>query len=73
MEPLYSDLYSDVWMYSEWAKEQGLDATDTGIDLVAKTRGTDEYHAIQCKFYDEDYSIQKNDLNSFFMDIINVT
>ena len=51
VEKLYSDLYSDVWMYSEWAREQGLDPTDTGIDLVAKTRGTDEYHAIQCKFW----------------------
>lgn len=67
VEKLYSDLYSDVWMYSEWAREQGLDPTDTGIDLVAKTRGTDEYHAIQCKFYDEGYSIRKEDLNSFFM------
>ena len=36
-EATYRDLYSDVWTYAEWAKLQGLDKRDTGIDLVAKT------------------------------------
>lgn len=62
----YATLYSDVWTYAEWAKLQGIDGRDTGIDLVAKTSGTDEYHAIQCKFYAEDYRIQKSDIDSFF-------
>jgi predicted helicase len=65
-EATYRDLYSDVWTYSEWAKLQGLDARDTGIDLVAKTQGTGEYHAIQCKLYAEDYRLQKSDIDSFF-------
>ena len=65
-EPTYSDLYSDVWLYSDWAKQQGLDGRDTGIDLVAKTHGTEEYHAIQCKLYTEDHKIQKRDIDSFF-------
>ena len=65
-EATYSDLYSDVWFYTDWAEEQGLDKRDTGIDLVAKTNGTDEYHAIQCKFYAEDYKLQKSDIDSFF-------
>ncbi|MBL4712292.1 MAG: DEAD/DEAH box helicase [Gammaproteobacteria bacterium] len=65
-EATYADLYSDVWTYADWAKEQGSDGKDTGIDLVAKTSGTDEYHAIQCKFYAEDYRIQKKDIDSFF-------
>lgn len=65
-EATYRDLYSDVWLYSDWAKEQGLDGRDTGIDLVAKTQGTNEYHAIQCKCYAEDYRIQKRDIDSFF-------
>ncbi len=65
-EATYADLYSDVWLYADWAAEQGLDARDTGIDLVAKTEGTDEYHAIQCKFYAEGYRIQKKDIDSFF-------
>lgn len=64
-EATYRDLYSDVWMYRDWAKLQGLDGHDTGIDLVAKT-STGEYHAIQCKLYDEDYRLQKGDIDSFF-------
>ncbi|MDR7281303.1 putative helicase [Pseudomonas corrugata] len=55
-----------MWIYSDWAKEQGLDARDTGIDLVAKTHGTGEFHAIQCKFYADNYRIQKSDIDSFF-------
>lgn len=65
-EPTYADLYSDVWMYSDWAKANGKDGKDVGIDLVAKTRVTDEYHAIQCKCYDKTYRLQKSDIDSFF-------
>ncbi len=65
-EATYRDLYSDVWLYSDWAKTQGLDGRDTGIDLVAKTQGTNEYHAIQCKCYAEDYCVRKADIDSFF-------
>ncbi len=65
-EVSYKDLYNDVWLYSDWAEEQGLDKRDTGIDLVAKTSGTNEYHAIQCKFYAEDYKVKKSDIDSFF-------
>nr|WP_015647610.1 type ISP restriction/modification enzyme [Pseudomonas sp. GLE121]AGL12855.1 helicase domain-containing protein [Pseudomonas sp. GLE121] len=65
-EATYCDLYEQVWTYSCWAKEQGLDGRDTGIDLVAKTQGTGEYHAIQCKLYAEDYRVQKKDIDSFF-------
>jgi len=65
-EALYRDLYSDVWMYSDWATQQGLDRIDSGIDLVARTNGTGEYHAIQCKFYAEDRRLQKSDIDSFF-------
>ncbi len=64
-EASYRDLYSDVWTYGEWAKKHGLDSRDIGIDLVAKT-STGEYHAIQCKLYDEDYRLQKGDIDSFF-------
>lgn len=65
-EATYQDLYDQVWMYSDWAQEQGLDKRDTGIDLVAKTQGTGEYHAIQCKLYATDYRVQKRDIDSFF-------
>ena len=69
-EPAYSDQYSRVWLYADWSREEGekygRDASDEGIDLVAKTRGTEEYHAIQCKFYDPDHTIGKTDIDSFF-------
>ncbi len=65
-EASYQDLYSQVWTYAEWADLQQLDKRDTGIDLVAQTRGTNEFHAIQCKFYAETYKVQKRDIDSFF-------
>mgnify|MGYP001615205673 CR=1 FL=1 len=65
-EATYRDLYEQVWSFSDWANEQGVDGRDTGIDLVAKTQGTGEYHAIQCKLYAEDYRVQKKDIDSFF-------
>ena len=65
-EASYRDLYDEVWPYAVWAKTQGLSGKDTGIDLVARTRGTNEIHAIQCKLYDQDHTIQKKDIDSFF-------
>lgn len=65
-EPTYKDLYSYIWLYSDWAKERGIDGRDVGIDLVAKTNATNEYHAIQCKCYAQDYRVQKSDIDSFF-------
>lgn len=69
-EASYADLYSDVWLFADWAKEIGspqfgINAKDTGIDLVARTRGTVEYHAIQCKCYKSDYRVMKADIDSF--------
>ena len=64
-EPKYRDLYQDAWMYEDWAHHQGRTGQDSGIDLVAQTRGTGEFHAIQCKLYAEDYKLQKGDIDSF--------
>ena len=65
-EARFKDLYSNVWTYKDWAHSQGLDGKDTGIDLVAKTRATGECHAIQCKLYDENTTIYKHHIDSFF-------
>ena len=65
-EATYRDLYSEVWTYADWAAKQGLDKRDAGIDLVARTAGTNEIHAIQCKLYAADYRLQKADIDSFF-------
>lgn len=63
-DPLYQDKFSDVWLWGEWPET--TKHQDTGIDLVAKERDTGEYCAIQCKFYDPSYSLQKSDIDSFF-------
>lgn len=70
-EPKYKDLYEQVWLWEDWRKywiEQGNSdpGTDTGIDLVAKTKQTDQYHAIQSKFYDSETTIYKRHIDSFF-------
>ena len=64
-EASYKDLYSEVMPYAQWAQRMGYDQKDTGIDLVAVTQDG-QYHAIQCKFYAPDYTLQKKDIDSFF-------
>lgn len=65
-EATYCDLYRQVWTWAEWAPAHGFSAKDDGIDLVAEEAGTGAIHAIQCKFYDPDYRLQKKDIDSFF-------
>ncbi len=62
-DPQYADRLADVWLWSEWPDRSG---SDVGIDLVARERGTGDYWAIQCKFYDPAHSLQKADIDSFF-------
>ena len=58
--------YSEVWHYSDWAKQQdGYGLKDIGIDLVAKLRYEEGYCAIQCKCYQSNHVISKEDLDSF--------
>ncbi len=70
-EPKFADLYSRVWVWEEWREERiqaghADPGTDTGIDLVAQTQGTGEFHAIQAKFYDSDSTVYKRQVDSFF-------
>lgn len=65
-DPYYRDEYSDIWTYGDWAELQKLGKADAGIDLVAKTRGTGDFHAIQCKFWDEARPLPKSEIDSFF-------
>jgi predicted helicase len=62
-DPQYADRLADVWLWEEWPDRW---STDVGIDLVARERGTGDYWAIQCKFFDPNYSLQKSDIDSFF-------
>ena len=49
-----------------WEDSVYRDGPDTGIDLVATTKGEGEIWAIQCKFYCSEYTLQKRDIDSFF-------
>ena len=60
---LYSELYDTVWLWGEFP--YNANKHDSGIDLVAKRKGLQEYCAIQCKFYDPNYSVSKDDVDTF--------
>lgn len=69
-EPVYRSQYKDVLSYADWVDQYGnaLNITnkkDVGIDLVGVTLDG-EYHAIQCKNYNPDETISKNEIDSFF-------
>ena len=60
--PLYSEIYEQVWLWSEFLYAS---THDIGIDLVAQLRDKDEFCAIQCKFYDENNAVSKDDVDTF--------
>lgn len=64
-DPVQTEEYDTVWSWSEWAKANGWDGKDVGIDLVAKLRNEDGFAAIQAKFYAADTRIQKSHIDSF--------
>ena len=64
LDPIYADLFSDVWMFNDWPDKGRIG--DVGIDIVARTKATGEYCAIQCKFYLPENTIAKGDIDSFF-------
>lgn len=63
-DPIYSERFSEVWLWSEWTRRGNK--PDTGIDIVAQERATGDYCAIQCKFFDPSHTLQKADIDSFF-------
>jgi predicted helicase len=64
-DPKYSRVVERVWMWEEFPyKHSSGSLIDTGIDLVVKTVDS-EYWAVQCKFYDYNRQIGKQDIDSF--------
>src|SRR5579875_1645005 len=63
-DPTYGSRFSIVVKWTDWPGRGNR--TDTGIDLVATERETGDLCAIQCKFYDPDHWLAKEDLDSFF-------
>jgi len=62
--PIYSNKFSEVWLWSEFPYAKQFGGYDVGIDLVAVTTDN-EFWAIQCKCYSEDTRIEKSDVDSF--------
>ena len=61
--------FEDAWLWKDWPQRQavtGLNAQDIGIDIVARVRDSNEYWAVQCKFYDPDSTVTHGDLGTFF-------
>ncbi len=48
-DPIQTERFEQVWSWMDWPGRDGR--TDTGIDLVAKERGTGHLVGIQCKFF----------------------
>ena len=68
-EPIYFALYKDVWLLKDVPDKYEISKKDTGVDLVAIDRKTDELIAIQCKFYDEKSVISKENIDSFLNEL----
>ncbi|WP_330251412.1 DEAD/DEAH box helicase family protein [Nocardia sp. NBC_00565] len=64
-DPEWTEQFSRVWMWADWPGAED-DKRDTGIDLVAQDRETGGFCAIQCKFYEPQYTVSKEDIDSFF-------
>ena len=58
-----SERFARVWRWGDWPGNEGK--ADTGIDLVAEERDTDDLVAIQCKFYSENTQVDLVRLNQF--------
>ncbi len=68
IDPQYAADLENIWLYSDWPdRPPHWPADNTGIDLIAKTRSQD-FWAIQCKFYDPDATINKDHITSFTND-----
>ena len=66
-EPQYKTHIKEIWTWSEFGNQFGIDRTDLGTDIVVETHG-DDFWGIQCKCYDEKTSISLRMLETFLSD-----
>lgn len=62
LDPVYGRLFDAVWLWRDWPDRNG---PDTGIDLVAREEATGDLWAIQCKFYEPEHTLSRQDIDSF--------
>ena len=55
--------FDEVWSWMDWPGRRGQ--PDTGIDLVARDRGSGDLVAIQCKFYSPTATLSWNHVSTF--------
>ena len=63
-DPVQSKRFARVELWSDWARRRELNRTDTGIDLVGTLHGGG-FAAVQCKFFDIERRIRKEDIDTF--------
>lgn len=63
-DPVLRSEYDEVYRWVDWPLNRGT--SDQGIDLVARRREDGRWAAVQCKFYAESTTLQKQHLDSFF-------
>lgn len=63
VDPLWSERFEAVWAWADWPGRGSRG--DTGIDLVARERGTGDLVAIQCKFYSPDATLSWSHVSTF--------
>ncbi len=68
-EPIYRQLFDSVWLLKDVPEKYGIPKKDTGVDLVAKKRNSEELFAIQSKYYSTNYKISKTDIDSFLNEV----
>jgi predicted helicase len=62
-DPIWVEHFDEVWSWMDWPGREG--ASDSGIDLVAQERGTDNLVAIQCKFYAPTATLSWTNVSTF--------
>ena len=62
-DKVQSARFDRVWTWIDWPGNNG--ELDTGVDLVARERGSGNLVGIQCKFYKPDGTIGLEQLNKF--------
>lgn len=63
-DEVYAQKLEWVKLWNDFPQRMQFGISDTGIDLVAKTK-MGKYWAIQCKCYAEDQKVSKDDMDTF--------
>ncbi len=64
-EKVYANQLELAVPYAQWARGRGMDASEYGIDLVAKRKDAGGWCAIQCKMYGEEKTLPSTEVNKF--------